>query len=710
MCVNLKAQSPSLFLSNKDFQDRAEVAHHEPWAKASLQQLIHEADDFPASYEKRFGLSSVELPSQGGQWLHWYVCPDTGTPLQFRPPNHNVCPDTGKEYSGAPYDQVVYQLENDALHRAALTLGLAYRFTGQKRYAEEAVQILTAYADRYDTWALHDNHGNPTPNGAKAYSQTLDESIWLIDIAWTYDLVRGAGLIDENSKAHIENDLLRASYQTVSKAHKGPTNNIQSWINAAIAAVGFTLHDQNLIHEAIDGPIGFRYQMRNYVQEGFWIEGAFGYHFYALRALTATAQMAKQSGLNLWAEEPALLSLFTGPIGVLLPNGELPAFNDSGRTSLYGQDYLYELAYAASRDERLLPIMEKNGRTNREALLFGVEKVPVAQTLKLSSAVFPKAGYAALRNNENDLTVIAKFGQHGGGHGHYDKLSFVLYSQGRVMGDDPGTQLYGLPLHQQWDQMTIAHNTISVDEKRQAAATGKLIDWKVGADWVAVTMDAGSIYDDVSYQRSMVLTSAYCLIADHVRSLSSTSHSFDWMYHNEGSVKLEQPGGDEAVTGLPIGNGYGLLRDVRDAGSGKELRALFTNSLAGGDGENHTSNSSAATVRAGQAADMSSKVPLQSVLELVMPASTDQIFMHGMAPGHDLRRPVPFVLSRKKGADVTFTAVISPEMDLHVKDQSRSVKSTVEITGKHFSDDIELHDGSTPGISVQHEQNSLRKH
>src|SRR6202012_4182525 len=98
------------------------------------------------------------------------------------------------------------------------TLGLAYRFTGEKRYAEEAVQILTAYADKYSGWALHDNHGKPAPNGAKAYSQTLDESIWLIDIAWTYDLVRGAGLLDQKAKTHIETDLLRASYETISKA------------------------------------------------------------------------------------------------------------------------------------------------------------------------------------------------------------------------------------------------------------------------------------------------------------------------------------------------------------------------------------------------------------------------------------------------------------------------------------------------------------
>ena len=128
-----------------------------------------------------------------------------------------------------------------------MRLGLAYRFTGDTKYAVKAASLLKAYANAYSTWKLHDNYGKPTDNGGRAYSQTLDESIWLIDIAWAYDLVRGSGQFSDREKRHIENDLLRASYQTVSKAHHEPTFNIQAWINGAIAAVGYTLHDPALI-------------------------------------------------------------------------------------------------------------------------------------------------------------------------------------------------------------------------------------------------------------------------------------------------------------------------------------------------------------------------------------------------------------------------------------------------------------------------------
>lgn len=693
-----QAQSPSLFLTLQDLHTRAEIAKREPWARASLEQMIHEADGFPESYEKRFGLQSVELPPEGGQWLHWYVCPETGTALSFRPPNHNVCPDTGKEYSGFPFDQVVFQLRNDALRRAALTLALSYRFTNNQRYAKEAIQILTDYADHYKSWPLHDNHGKPTANGGKAYSQTLDESIWLIDIAWTYDLLRGSGLLDQAAKSHIENDLLRASYETVSKAHKEPTDNIQSWINAAIAAVGFTLRDNALIHEAIDGPIGFRYQMHRFVIQGFWIEGALGYHFYALRALVATAQMARAAGIDLWSQEPALLSLFNGPMGIVLPNGGLPAFNDSNQVDLYAQDYLYELAYAASKDARYLPVMTHYGRTNREALLFGIADIPKPQPLSLKSEVFDQAGYATLRNDKNDFTVIAKFGQHGGAHGHYDKLSFILYSQGRVMGIDPGTQLYGLPLHSQWDSMTIAHNTVSVDGKRQSASTGKLLSWQTGTDWVSVTMDAGPIYTDVSLERSIVLTPNYCLISDHVRS--STSHVVDWAYHNLGTLEVAHPSFNQQVIELPAQNGFGFLKNVKKASGEGEFRARFVDASEDHAEDDPNPNSPAATTRSMDPdAARRSGTANQAVIGLVIPADGPREYMSGVAPGHDLKKPVPFVLERKQGADVSFTAVLSPMTDLAVQQYDETAHERVQISGKGFSDDVSV----GPTISLRHE-------
>src|ERR1700712_942707 len=82
---------PHLYLSLQDFEARKALAISEPWAREALSTLLKEADGYPQDYLTKFGLTKVEAPEKGAQWAHWYVCPDTGTTLQFKPPNHNIC-------------------------------------------------------------------------------------------------------------------------------------------------------------------------------------------------------------------------------------------------------------------------------------------------------------------------------------------------------------------------------------------------------------------------------------------------------------------------------------------------------------------------------------------------------------------------------------------------------------------------------------------
>ncbi|MBN9614087.1 MAG: hypothetical protein BGO25_00220 [Acidobacteriales bacterium 59-55] len=687
----LMAQGPSLFMTEGDFNARRQLAQREPWAKKSLDLLLKEADDFPRSYMQRFGLTDAAPPPEGGQWLHWYACPGSGTPLEFHPPDKNICPETGKNFSGYPYDHVVYQLRNDALAEAAVALGLAYRFTGREVYAQKAAGILTAYARVYPGYALHDIHGKPTPNGAKAYAQTLDESIWLIKIAWAYDLIRGTGVLTMQEKQDIETKVLLASASTVMKAHKEPTDNIQSWINSAIAAVGFTLNDPALIREAIDGPIGFRHQMHTFVQEGFWVEGAWGYQFYAMRALTMLAQMAEEKEIDLWKQEPNLLALFHSPLGVVLPDGRLPAFNDSGSPDLYDQDYLYEVAYASTHDPVLLNVIEHGPRSDREAFLFGVEKLPASSAPKLVSAVFPKAGFATLRSNQNDLTVIMKFGPHGGAHGHFDKLNFVLFSNGRTLAIDPGTHPYGLPIHREWDSMTIAHNTISVDEQRQAAATGKLLDWQTGDGWTAVSASAGSAYNTAGLRRSILLTPDYVLILDHCESLDNKPHLFDWAYHDAGKAS---PG--EGLLLHPFqfsaANGYQHLSNVMRGVTSKEIAIRFRSEISADPSQEEHSNSTPATYRFATEPsplkpgwDTSVDVNLQ-----MLPIPATEVFV-GNSPNRGIPSDVSFVIARRSGASVTFATIlqISPSNKESARSKLRfkqSATGELIVQGEHFID------------------------
>src|ERR1700722_3992408 len=196
-----------------------------------------------------------------------------------------------------------------------------------------------------------------------------------------------------------------------------------------------------------------------------------------MRPLTETAALQKRHGMDLWKQEPALASMFHSPLGVMMPDGKLPAFNDSEEVRLYNNASLYELAYENTRDPMFLAVLDNAPRISKEALLFGVATLPEAKKSLLKNAVFPESGYAMLRAKNTDLNIILKFGAHGGGHGHYDKLGEIIYAECRTQAVDPGTQLYGMALHKEWDQMSVAHNTITADELRQDQATGKLIAW-----------------------------------------------------------------------------------------------------------------------------------------------------------------------------------------------------------------------------------------
>jgi hypothetical protein len=691
------AQQPSLFLSQDDFKARLQLAQREPWAKASYDALLKEADDFPRSYITRFGTPDAAPPSEGGAWLHWYACPESGRPLQFHPPDQNICPDTGKNFTGYPYDHVVYQLRNDALGEAAVASALAYQFTGKKDYATRAADILKAYALVYPKYTLHDINNKPGPNGGRAYAQTLDESLWLIKIAWTYDMVRGAGVLSPQQKDAIEKDVLRASAATVLKAHKEPTYNIQSWINGAAGAVGFVLKDQALISEAIDGPIGFRYQMHQFVHEGFWAEGAWGYQFYAMRPLTMLAQMATRKGINLWKQEPNLLALFHSPLGVVMPDGTLPAFNDSGAPDLYDFAFLYEVAYAYTKDPALLTVMEHGPRGNREAFLFGVETLPRTAAPRLASAVFPEAGYATLRSPSNDLTAIMKFGPHGSAHGHYDKLNFVLYANGMLLAEDPGTHFYGLPIHREWDAMTIAHNTISVDGLRQAQATGKLLDWHVGDNWTAVHTDAGPAYPTVNLQRTILLTPEYVLIVDRCEASDGKPHTFDFAYHNVGTESLSGPA-DMQPYSFTWTNGYQHLSRVKHGTTSDLLTVRFRADKKPSEETRADSNSTPATIDSAPRPTGPAK-PVHAELQLQMlPSPATEVFT-GDGPTRSSQIPVPFVIARRSGTTAAFVTLLTPSggpaPQIHVK-QTGDGQFQIEAAGwvDTFSD--------AKGLNFQH--------
>jgi hypothetical protein len=158
-----------------------------------------------------------------------------------------------------------------------------------------------------------------------------------------------------------------------------------------------------------------------------------------------------------------------------------------------------------------------------------------------------------------------KHGPHGGGHGHPDKNSFVLYAGGGVLARDPGTTAYGVPLQSEWFRTSVAHNTLVVDEASQAAATGRSLAFRDEPRWQGAIADAGPALGGLRFRRCAALLDGHvALFVDHISPLgdvaTSSAHALDLAYHPDGAW-ADVPAG-EPIT-LSDKPGYKHIRDAK---------------------------------------------------------------------------------------------------------------------------------------------------
>jgi hypothetical protein len=478
---------------------------------------------------------------QIGPWQWEHICPVDKQVLRGDPANPK------RDFDGCALSSV-----HARYARAVRDGGLLFRVTGDERYARRAREILIAYAAQYLDYPLHNTAAEPRIGGGRVGPQTLDEAVWLIPMAQGADLVWDS--LSEPDRQTLAEKLFLPAARDVILPHRLGVHNIQCWKNSAVGLTGFLLGDEELIAAAIDDPDrGYRVQMAKGVQgDGVWFEGAWGYHFYTLNALWPLVEAARNSGIDLYGEP--LKKMFRVPIQLAMPNLMLPAFNDSAEVSV--RNNLYELAYARYQDPIFLIALAGTDRRNEFARWFGADRLPDQESRPVRGFNAGDSGYAILTRGTGDQAtwLCLKYGPHGGGHGHPDKNNFVLYARGRVLFPDPGTRPYGSPLHAEWDRVTLAHNTLVVDEESQSPGTGKILAY---GDDFAMT-DAGNIYPGVRFIRAAALLSEnLAVFVDRVTA--DGPHTFDLATHYHGEWK-NLPAGEKLS--LPPGNGYQHLANA----------------------------------------------------------------------------------------------------------------------------------------------------
>lgn len=553
--VNLP-DHPRLLLSAAELPALRERVRTIPWARSSYEKIVAGADGWLSK--------PVELPDRGGQWWHWYACKDDGTRLTTVSPTEHKCNTCGKVYSGWPYDDVVLDRIHGSYASALRDLGFAYQLTGDAKYLPKATEILLAYAAKYESYPLHNINGDPSIGGGRVGPQTLDESTWLIPMCQGADMIWNALSAEQRKLA--EHGLFRPAAQVI-RQHKMSIHNIQCWKNSAVGLVGLLLDDPELIADAVNSDHGFKAQIAKGVNlDGQWYEGAWGYHFYTVSAITPLVEAAERCGLGLYAYEHEgrqFKGLFDGPLNLAMPDLVLPAFNDSGTVNLKGSGS-YEVALARYGNAAYAKVLDPDKRGGLLAIIDGVEPLPTPPAGGVGGGNFTAAGYGILQHGDGrDATwACLKYGPHGGGHGHPDKLNLLVWHKGRLLGVDPGTAAYGVPIQKEWFRTTIAHNTLTVDEANQKEATGESLAF-ANSDGISLMMAAaGKIADGVTYRRAVALFgNELVLVLDDV--VADAPHTFDLAWHNAGAWSARPAG--SALT-MPRKPGYMHLKEMVKAG------------------------------------------------------------------------------------------------------------------------------------------------
>ncbi|MER3406630.1 MAG: heparinase II/III family protein, partial [Chloroflexota bacterium] len=316
--------------------------------------------------------------------------------------------------------------------------------------------------------------------------QSLDEAVWSIALAWAYDAVRDALAPDE--RRQIEDGLLHPVAAHLLGQRFRRVHNIECWHLAALASLGVVLADQACVEAALDEQYGFTAQLEGGVlADGWWWEGSPAYHFYTLQALLTLA-LALRRVLPQVLEHPRLRAMLDAPAELARADLSLPALNDcwfgvSAPRELARRAALYETAWTLWHDPAHAALLARlyaagEPRRSTEALLFGPDILPAPAPSPPATRLFEASGYAVLRYGTavtDERWLLLKFGPHGGGHGHPDKLSLDLHAFGKRLSPDLGTPGYGIPLNRTWYRHTLSHNTVLLDGLPQPPATGALV-------------------------------------------------------------------------------------------------------------------------------------------------------------------------------------------------------------------------------------------
>lgn len=502
--------------------------------------------------------------------------------------------------------------------------GRLFLITEETKYRDYIVDMLTAYATVYPT--LESNVSRDSNPPGKLFHQTLNENMWMLYASCAYSCIYHT--ISEEQKRLIEDDLLKQMIEmfVVTYAHDFDiVHNHGLWAVAAVGICGYAINDQESVDKALYGlkldkvSGGFLAQLDQlFSPDGYYMEGPY-YHRFSLRPiyLFAEAIERRQPDLGIYEFNDSVIKTTSYAVfKTAFPDGTLPALNDSSKTiSINDEGVIMATSVCYHRYEQTKTLLgmanhqqdvwvHASGKTLSDA-------VDAADDIKAFNwgSLFvtdgpegEKGGVSILRHRDEqddpktaDTMALIWFGQHGSDHqyhsaldhGHYDGLHLSVFNRGHEVLHDYGfgrwvnvEPKFGgryIPENKSYCKQTVAHNTVTVDQKTQNNFDTALAESKFGQKHFFVADDkslqgmSGTIseyYTGVDMQRSVILAELpefeKPLVIDVYRIEADAEHQYDLPVHHSGQIIRTDFDYNIESTLKPLGedNGYQHLWNV----------------------------------------------------------------------------------------------------------------------------------------------------
>lgn len=438
--------------------------------------------------------------------------------------------------------------------------GVLFQITEEEKYAIYIRDMLLQYAKIYPTFGKHPAERSYARG--KFFWQCLNDANWLVYTSQAYDCIYD--WLDKKTQKKLNKELFRPYAEYISIENPQFFNRIHNhstWGNAAVGMIGLVMEDAELVNWALKGldvkvpadfvkdndggaiqlegqeGAGFFAQLDNaFSPDGYYTEGPY-YQRYAMYPFLIFAQglANKKPELRILDYRDGLLiKAVYALIDQTNSAGEFFPINDAQKgMSLASRELVNAVSMAyhyGSKDPQLLSLIEAQGRVplNDSGLSAAIgigegrAKPYIFKSQQLRDGAKGDGGAIGILRSK-EVTLMMKYAKQGMGHGHFDRLGFLLYNGAEEIIQDYGSARWVniehkdgggyLKENQTWAKQTIAHNTLVVDKDSHFDGNVAAAEKSSGIPYYFSSSDKVQVvsakelnaYDGIQMQRTMAL-------------------------------------------------------------------------------------------------------------------------------------------------------------------------------------------------------------